>query len=359
MDLKSDQVPVVFAMNGATAMARGVEAWIDANWLPGFRLAEKEERRRHDRESYIRSKINVRGRKVYLIDSFATDPDEAVDEKIWGSVLFVSSLKDASCADVTLLGTMFPYMRQDQKDQPRAAINTAAFVRQMWAAGVQRLITIDVHNPAAVQNAAAALKMNFDHLEARCPLARAVADELPRGARYVVLTPDLGATKRTKAFQGTLQRTLSRRFGGEVRVGFAHANKNRVGDTESQVTTIIEDPAEPIAGALVIVPDDILATGNTLCEIQQVIAERGGTMFAACVTHGLFTGRAAENLERIERIYTTNTVSPWRLAGTPTLDRVRMVDVADIFAQAIRETHVNGSINRLLTSLEEGGTASA
>ena len=173
MDLKGDQVPVVFAMNGATAMARGIEAWVDAHWLPGFRLAEKEERRRHDRESYIRSKINVRGRKVYLIDSFATDPDEAVDEKVWGTILFVSSLKDASCADVTLIGTMFPYMRQDQKDQPRAAINTATFVRQMWAAGVQRLITIDVHNPAAVQNAAAALKMNFDHLEARCPLTRA------------------------------------------------------------------------------------------------------------------------------------------------------------------------------------------
>ena len=77
---------------------------------------------------------------------------------------------------ITLIGTMFPYMRQDQKDQPRAAINTAAFVRQMWAAGVQRLITMDVHNPAAVQNAAAALKMNFDHLEARCPLAKAVAN---------------------------------------------------------------------------------------------------------------------------------------------------------------------------------------
>lgn len=357
MDLNGDQVPVVFAMNGATAMARGIEAWVATRWLPGFRLAEKEERRRHDRESYIRSKINVRGRKVYIIDSFATDADEAVDEKIWGTVLFVSSLKDASCADVTLIGTMFPYMRQDQKDQPRAAINTAAFVRQMWAAGVQRLITIDVHNPAAVQNAAAALKMNFDHLEARCPLARAVADELPRGARYVVLTPDLGATKRTKAFQGTLQAILGRRFGRDLRVGFAHANKTRLGDTESQVTTIIEDPAEPIAGALVIVPDDILATGSTLAEIEKAIQERGGTMFAACVTHGLFTGRAAETLQRVPRIFTTNTVSPWRIADTPTRERLRIVDVADIFAQAVRETHLNGSINRLITSLEESAAA--
>lgn len=354
MELTGDQVPVVFAMNGATDFARGVESWIAANWLPGFRLAEKEERRRHDRESYIRSKINVRGRKVYIIDSFATDPDESVDEKIWGTILFISSLKDASCADVTLLGTMFPYMRQDQKDQPRAAINTATFVRQMSAAGVQRLITIDVHNPAAVQNAAAALKMNFDHLEARCPLVNAVAADLPTGARYVVLTPDLGATKRTKAFQATLQTQLARRFGGKVRVGFAHANKTRLGDTEAQITTIIEDPAEPIAGALVITPDDILATGGTLGEIGRAVAERGGKLFAACVTHGLFTGRVVENLERVPRLYITNTVSSWRVADTPVVDRLHTVDVSSIFAQAIQQTHLNGSINTLLTSLEEG-----
>ena len=90
MELHGDQVPVVFAMSGADRIAQGVDRWIDRHWLHGFRLAEKEERRRHDRESYIRSKINVRGRKVYILDSFATDADEAVDEKIWGTILFIS-----------------------------------------------------------------------------------------------------------------------------------------------------------------------------------------------------------------------------------------------------------------------------
>ena len=92
MELHGDHVPVVFAMSGADRIAQGVERWIDRHWLHGFRLAEKEERRRHDRESYIRSKINVRGRKVYILDSFATDTEEAVDEKIWGTILFISGL---------------------------------------------------------------------------------------------------------------------------------------------------------------------------------------------------------------------------------------------------------------------------
>jgi ribose-phosphate pyrophosphokinase len=365
--------PIVFAMNGATRIAEGVEKWIQRNWsLSGaaedrlrgsgsgssFRLADKEERRRSDRESYALSRGNVRGRKIYIIQSFATDQNEVVDEKIWGTLLFINSLQDASAGDVILVGTLFPYMRQDSKDQPRAPIDTAYFVRQFWAAGVTRFIGMDVHNQAAMQNACAALKVKFDHLEARCPLASAVANDLPEEAghdrRVVVCTPDMGATKRTKQFQDTLARSLQRRFKHPVRVGFAHGDKVRTGDSTAEVTTIIEDPTFPIKDSLVIVPDDILATGGTLKGIESAIQRRGGEMFAACVTHGIFTGDAEENLASIARIYTTRTVCPWRIKKSPLFQRVHSVDVDDIFARAIRETHLDGSINHLLTSLEEG-----
>ena len=361
--LQDDQIPVVFAMNGATMIPKRVESWISNVWIPGFRLAEKQEWRRHDREFSARSCVNVRGRKVYIFQSFASDRNETVDEKVWGTILFIHSLLDASCAEITLFGTMFPYMRQDQKDAPRAAINTAAFVRQMWAAGVNRLVTMDVHNVAALQNACSALSMQFDHLEARCLLARAVSEDIPLHRRVVVLTPDMGATKRTKSFQMILERFLSARAGGPIPVGFAHADKVRRGDEDVEITTIIEDPNFPIGpkagepvGAVVISPDDIMATGSTIRDVERAVTGRGGEFFAACITHGLFTGNAPDNLKKIAAVYTTDTVSQWRLTGAMVQDRVVEVDTSSVWAQALRETHLNGSINRLLQGLQEGAS---
>lgn len=354
----SRDFPKIFAMNGFC-----MKDDLEKNFLQyGYNYAKKFEWRRQDGESYSCSSENIRGRDIYVFQSFASDAGESVDEKIWGTLMFVSSLRSASARSVTLIGTMLPYMRQDQKDKPRAPIGTAYFVKQCEAAGVDRIITMDVHNLAAMQNSCDALQMNFDHLEARKALVKLVSrdlvDEVRKGRRVVVLTPDAGATKRTKSFQSTLEESLNYRLRFHdqkpIKVGFAHGDKVRVGDSEIEINTIIENPEYPIEGALVVVPDDILATGSTLCGIEQAITQRGGELYAVCVTHAIGTNKESleKNLKAIPRIYAANTVNPWRFEGTSVFDRMYYADVSPYFASAIWHTFNDGSINELLTNFE-------
>lgn len=420
--MKDCERPVVFAMDGATDVALGVEKWVRQHWIDDFTLASHEEWRRHDREGYSRSMQNVRGRKVYVINSFAADDvvsalkptatsrlrvklkvplgqadvpagatgeawwadgdrlevrlrgadpfvmadagllrkhfhvlGETVDEKLWGTINFVHSLRDASCSDVTLVATHLPYMRQTEKDEPRAGIYTSYLATHLKAAGVKRLIAMDVHSREAVQNSCSAQDLRFDHLEARCLLAREVVKGIPPGGRVVVCAPDPGANKRnTPEFHAAVEKALGRR------AGLAIAQKVRLGDTETETTTINEDDEFPIGSparvaAYVIAPDDILATGSTFAGLERAVSNRGGILWAVCYSHGLFTGNAAENLERVPRLVGTKTVEPWRIAGTETFKKLRIVDVAPVFARAIRETHEDGSINDLLTELERAG----
>jgi phosphoribosylpyrophosphate synthetase len=226
----------------------------------------------------------------------------------------------------------------------------------MKAAGIHRVITMDVHSKGGMQNACAGAGIGFDHLEARCLLAHEAVKGIPDGARVVVAAPDIGSSKRSAPkFQEVVAGLLGRE------VGFAIARKVRTGDTHSKITTLIEEPLYPIGpregrgredGAYVISPDDILATGGTLKHVAEAVELRGGIFHAACYTNGLFTGDAVENLKGLNRLVGTLTVDPWRIENTPIYEKITFVDVAPIFGRAIKETHTNGSINDLLQNVK-------
>jgi ribose-phosphate pyrophosphokinase len=421
--------PIIFAMDGMTDLAQGIEAWIAENWIEGFKLSTKEEWRRHDREGYTRSLVNLRGRQVYILQSYATDNmrpvfapcdepyrvkltkeykhlpagtigiarredspllktvsfyyhkelhsipftpklakeylqilGETVDEKTWGTFNFIRSLRDSSAERITLVGTMFPEMRQDERDQPHAFLGTVSFPATAAAAKVHRLITMDVHAKAAMQNSCSALDLRFDHLEARGLLVREAIKGIPPGARILVISPDVGATKRSATkFHESAEYMLKRMYGRDFRVGMSQAIKMRSGDTETKILQIIEEPDFPIGprpgygpedGAHVICQDDILATGSTLAHLEHETRKRGGFFHAACFTNGLFTGDAIELLKDMPRLVGTRTCDPWRIAGSEIEKRITWVDTAWVFARAIQETHMNGSINTLLQEID-------
>lgn len=312
-----------------------IQRTLEAN---DYLLNQHHEERRPDGEAYTTSLTNVRGCDVFVISSIYGDEVESVDEKFMKTAIFINTLRHASAQRITLVAPYLCYMRQDRKTESRAPIATQAIAMMLEAVGVDRLLTMDVHNLGAEQNA---FRIPIDNLEARKPLADAIVEDMRKDYRprkWKVLTPDAGGTGRTKL----MQHSLSKRLGEEV--GIVYADKTRIDANEVEVT-IIGD----VTGHHVIAIDDMISTGGTLSECQMAVRKAGGYLWGVAATHGLFVNGAPEKLADIPRIYITDTVAPFRLEGSETMKAVKIVLTAWMFAEAIRRIHLEGgSISKLL-----------
>lgn len=344
--------PIIFGLGDSKVFADGVansrhsltsrfEIYVPAN--------RHHEERRPDGEAYTTSLTNVRGRDVYVISSLYGDKKESVDEKVMKLCIFINTLRHASAGRITVVAPYLAYMRQDRKTESRAPIATQAVAMMLEAVGMDRLLTMDVHNLGAEQNA---FRVPIDNLEGKKLLADAVAKEDDGVSNFVVITPDAGGAKRAKEWQAAFQKRIKRP------VGFAYADKTRHGSEDVSVQ-IIGD----VSNSKVIVVDDMISTGRTIGEIQSAVKERGGELWAAVATHGLFVGRAYEWLADVPRIYISDTVKPieWneKLPYGGTLEntvsrwyregRLRVVPTIDMFASAIQRINTEGgSISELL-----------
>lgn len=307
--------------------------------LGNGRLSFHAEERRPDGEAYTISLDNVRGCDVFVITSLYGDEDECVDEKLMKAAIFINTLRHASAARITLVCPYLCYMRQDRKLGSRAPIATQAVAMMLEAVGMDRLLTMDVHNLGAEQNA---FRVPIDNLEARKLLADAIAEDMKKDykvRKYKVLSPDAGGTARTKQMQAS----ISKRFGDEV--GIVYADKTRTGSSSVNVQ-IVGD----VEGCNIIAIDDMISTGSTIAEVALAVNEAGGNMWGVAATHGLFVNGASEKMAGLPRIYVTDTVLPFRLPeGCRAKKKLRVVQTALMFAEAIRRIHnEGGSISELL-----------
>jgi ribose-phosphate pyrophosphokinase len=305
-------------------------------------LNSHHEERRPDGEAYTTSLDNVRGCDVYVVTSLFGDNTESVDEKLVKACIFINTLRHASAARITLVAPYLCYMRQDRKTESRAPIATQAIAMMLEAVGLDRLLTMDVHNLGAEQNA---FRIPIDNLEARKLLAGEIAWHIrckDRGVanpkKWKVLSPDAGGTARTKQFQYSLAQRIY------ADVGIVYADKTRLGPEEVRVQ-IVGDVSENN----IIVVDDMIGTGTTIMEVADAVHKAGGKLWAVAATHGLFVNSAPYKLRGIPQIYVTDTIPPLpRLMGQPLLNQIRPVSTANMFAEAIRRIHTEGgSISEL------------
>lgn len=298
----------------------------------GFTTADKHhEERRPDGEAYTVSQTNVRGCDVYVVASLYGDEEECVDQKFMKAAIFINALRHASAERITLIAPYLCYARQDRKTESRAPIATQAVAMMLEAVGIDRLLTMDVHNQGAEQNA---FRVPIDILEARKPLADTIAKDLAKQEDLCLLSPDAGGVSRTKAMQQSLSRRLMRD------IDIVYADKTRI-DASNVEVRIVGD----VAKKWVVVVDDMISTGGTIQEIEIAVREANGVLWGVAATHGLFVDGAETKLKSIPRIYVTDTIPPFRLAE----NRVRVVSTTRMFAEAIRRIHTEGgSISQLL-----------
>ena len=297
----------------------------------GIAPSRHEEREFEDGEHKIRPLESVRGRDVYVVESLYGDDARSVNDKLVRVLFFIAALRDAGAERVTAIAPYLCYARKDVRTKPRDPVTTRYVATLFEAVGLNRIVVVDVHNPAAYQNA---FRIPAELLTAAPAFVDAFAPLI--GERdAAVVSPDAGGVKRAERFRQALERRLARpvnfaflekfRSEGVVRGG------NVVGDVRDRVVIIL---------------DDLISSGTTLALAAAACRERGARATYAAATHGVFSSDAGRVLggSALERIVILDTIPPHGLDAEFLRDRVQVIDCAPLLATAIHRLHTDGSI---------------
>jgi ribose-phosphate pyrophosphokinase len=305
---------VLLAGSASLALATDIGAYLDRP------VGHTETLRFSDGNLFVRVLENVRGRNVFLVQAVAPPANDNFMELLF----WIDALKRASAKSVTAVIPYFSYAKGDKKDEPRVSIRARVCADALEAAGVDRVVTLDLHAPQ-VQGF---FKVPVDDLHAAPVLCDAVRAKV--AGDVVVVAPDAGAAKKARDYA--------------VRLGapLAIADKRRVDHTESaEVTELMGD----VSGCTAIVVDDFTISAGTLIDAARVLIERGATSVVAAVSQALLTTEACRRIDDspIERLYTTDAVPVPADAGA----KLEVVSVAGLFGEAIRRISRRESISVL------------
>ena len=302
----------------------------------GMELSVHEEREFEDGEHKSRPLENVRNQDVFVIQSLYSDYEKSVNDKLCRLLFFLSALKDASARRVTAIVPYLCYARKDRKTKPRDPVTTRYIARLFEAAGADCILTIDVHNIQAFQNA---FRCTTEHLEANKIFTDFLIPQLLNDDAIAIMSPDIGGIKRAERFQ----QSISKRLNQELPVVFMEKYRSS-GEVWG------EKVAGDIKGRTVVIIDDLVSTGGTLARAAVACKRAGAKKVLAVATHGIFTGEPDKTLQEecLQQIIVTNTIPPFRLEHSQVKEKVKILNAAPLFAEAIKRMYEGGSVAELL-----------
>lgn len=323
-----DRAPLLFALQSTRELGDRVAAAL------GVPLSPHEERGFEDGEHKVRPLVSVRGHDVFVLQSLHGDADQSPNDKLCRLLFFVGALKDSGAARVTVVAPYLCYSRKERKTKSRDPVTTRYVASLFEAVGTDCVVTLDVHNLAAFQNA---FRCRTEHLEAKNLFAEHFAPLL--GERAAVLSPDTGGYKRAEEFRKSLARVL----GSDLPMVFME-KKRSAGVVSGEA--VVGD----VAGRSVVIFDDLVSTGTTMCRAARACRERGATEVHAAASHGLFMGGASALMAEpgLGKVVVTDSVPPFRIDPGLIGKKVVVLSVAPLLAAAIERLHDDGSIVELM-----------
>jgi len=274
-----------------------------------------------DGELRVAFKENIRGENVFLVQS--TNPPA---ENLMQLLLMLDAAKRASAKTVTAVIPYYGYSRQDRKDQPRVPISARMIMDLMSAAGVDRMITMDLHSPQ-IQGFT---NVPFDNLYSRIVLFNKLNEYQLNFDNGVVLAPDIGSAK------------MSQSYAKKLGIGFALIDKRRPKHNVTEVVNLIGD----LKDKHVFIIDDMIDTAGTICNAARTAIENGAKSVMAVATHPVLSGPAIERLKDapIDKIIVSDTID---ISNNKIFNKLEIVSVAEVFAEAIIRINKGDSISEL------------
>ena len=257
----------------------------------------------------------VRGQDVFIIQS--TMPPT---ENIFELLLLIDAARRASARKIIAVIPYFGFARQDRKDKPRVAIGAKLIANMLIAAGVDRVMTMDLH----ADQIQGFFEVPVDHLYASTLFLKEI-NKLDNG-NLVIAAPDVGGAKRANSYAKNLN------------CGLALCHKNRKRANEIAEMTVIGD----VVGKDVIIIDDMCDTAGTLTTAADLLMEKGALSVRAFCTHAVLSGPAFDriNNSKLTEIIVTDTIPLAKLSP-----KIRVISVADLFADVIKKLVNNESIS--------------
>lgn len=260
---------------------------------------------------------SVRGCDVFIIQSTFPTADNLME-----LLLMIDAARRASAHYVTAVIPYFGYSRQDRKDRPRVGIGAKLIGNLLTAAGADRLMTIDLH-AGQIQGF---MDFPVDHLEGNAifvPYLKSLNLE-----NILFASPDVGGVVRT--------RNMAKFFNADMVI----CDKHRKRANEIASMQLIGD----VKGADVILVDDLIDTGGTLCKAAQLIMDKGANSVRAVVTHPVLSGKAYDNINSsvLTELLVTDTIPQKNVS-----EKIKVLSVAELFAKAIGRIRDHESISSL------------
>jgi ribose-phosphate pyrophosphokinase len=276
-------------------------------------------RRFTDGEIFVKIDENVRGQDVFIVQ-----PTNPPAENIVELLILIDAARRASAARVTAVIPYFGYARQDRKDQPRVAISAKLMANIIATAGADRVLAIDFHQ----HQLQGFFDIPVDHLYAAPVLVQHYRQKTLH--QPVIVAPDVGAAKMARGFAKRLEASL------------AIIDKRRPSANVAEIVNVVGE----VEGRDCLIVDDMIDTAGTMAEAIFALDRLGARNVYCCASHALLSGPAVDRLcaAPVTEVAVTDTIG---IPDERCFDRLKILTVAPLLAQAIRFTHSDQSVSSL------------
>jgi ribose-phosphate pyrophosphokinase len=278
-----------------------------------------------DGETYVRIEENIRGHDVFIIQPTCPPTNQHLMELL----IMVDAARRASADRITAVIPFFGYARQDRKDQPRVPITAKLVANLLLAAGVSRVLTMDLH----AQQVQGFFDIPVDHLYSLPVLMKYLRQRLT--GKTVVVSPDVGGLKMASAYAQALG------------VNLAIVAKQRKSATEAEALYVIGE----VEGCDVLLVDDLTETAGTLAAATAILKQRGALKIYAGISHAVLVDIAIPRLQKsgIEELITTNSTPVRTVEGFS----IKVLCVSELLGEGMKRIHNDESVSSLF-KIENG-----
>lgn len=288
----------------------------------GVELVNADVKKFTDNEIFVEIKENVRGEDIFVIQSTSYPANDHIMELL----IAIDALRRASAKRITAVIPYFGYARQDRKVAPRTPISAKLVANLITSAGADRVLTLDLH-AGQIQGF---FDIPVDNLYAAPVFIRDIKENFGTN-NLVIVSPDVGGLVRARA--------IAKKINAELAI----VDKRRPVAGVSEVMNIIGD----VDGRNCIIVDDMVDSGGTLCNGAEALLEKGANSVSAYITHGVLSGKACDRIanSKLKNLVITNSIDP--TIETLSVKNIRIINVASLLGEAIRNITQEKSVSTL------------